>query len=225
MKIQLSPCLSSIVLFFFSTYAYAGSEDSNIKTLTVLVNNKTENMTVKVGAIRAGQERALLCSYCHGPDGNSIQPDIPNLAGQNAVYLLDQINKFSDKRRKNYVMNSLAKNLTQEDKVNLAVFFASQTVKPVPADQQLAAQGKQVYSNVCRNCHGAEGLGDVNFPRLAGQRSDYVKLTLMRFKENTNTYKKVKQEANQRRNSVMESIVKRLSDEQIEAVAAYVSTL
>ena len=225
MKTQLSPFAALIMLFFFTTYAYAGPDESNIKTLAVLVNDKTENMTVKVGAIRAGQERALLCSYCHGPDGNSIKPDIPNLAGQNAVYLLDQINKFADKRRKNYVMNSLAKDLTQEDRVNLAIFFASQSVKPVATDKRLAVEGKQVYSNVCRNCHGSEGLGDVNFPRLAGQRSEYVKLTLMRFKENTNSYKKVKQEANQRRHSVMESIVKNLSEKQIAAVAAYVSTL
>jgi cytochrome c553 len=225
MKTQLSPCLSLFVLFFFGTCAYAGSEDANIKTLMELVNNKTQNLTVKTGAIQAGQERALLCSYCHGPDGNSIQPDIPNLAGQNAVYLLDQINKFSDKRRINYVMNSLAKNLSQDDKVNLAIFFASQSVKPVSADKQLAAQGKQVYKKVCSNCHGSDGLGDVHFPRLAGQRSDYVKLTLMRFKENTNAFKKVKEEANQRRNSVMESIVKNMSEQEIETVAAYVSTL
>ena len=225
MQTQLSPCLSLIMLCFFGTYAYAGAEDSNINRLMELVNNKTENLTVKVEAIQAGQERALLCSYCHGPDGNSIQPDIPNLAGQNAVYLLDQINRFSDKRRINYVMNSLAKNLSQDDKINLAIFFASQSVKPVPADKQLATEGKQVYRKVCSNCHGSEGMGDVHFPRLAGQRSDYVKLTLMRFKENTNAFKKVKEEANQRRNSVMESIVKNLSEEEIEAVAAYVSTL
>lgn len=122
-------------------------------------------------------------------------------------------------------MNSLAKNLSQDDKVNLAIFFASQSVKPVPTDKQLAAQGELVYKSVCKNCHGSEGMGDVHVPRLAGQRSDYVKFTLMRFKENTNAFKKVKEEANQRRNSVMESIVKNMSEEEIETVAAYVSTL
>lgn len=225
MRTRLSPCLALIVLLFFGTNVYAGPEESNIKSLMALVNHKTDNPAVKKQTIQAGQDRALLCSYCHGPDGNSIQSDVPNLAGQNAVYLLDQINKFADKRRVNYVMNSLAKELSEDDKVNLAVYFASQTVKPVSADKQLAAQGELVYKSVCKNCHGSEGLGDVHFPRLAGQRSDYVKLTLMRFKENTHAYKKVKNEATQRRNSVMESIVENMSDEQIEMVAAYVSTL
>lgn len=223
--IQKLLCLFLLLVFAIGLHASVVAEETNINKLMLLINQKTKDSAVKQQAMRAGQERALLCSYCHGPDGNSINPDVPNLAGQNAVYLLDQISKFADGRRKNYVMNSLAKELTLEDKLNLAVFFATKSVKQVSVDEQMAAKGSQVYRDVCSNCHGTQGMGDVHFPRLAGQRPEYVKITLKRFKENTNAYKKVKEEATQRRNSVMESIVKNLSDDQIDAVAAYVAKL
>ena len=213
------------LIFAIGLPASALADETDTNKLIALVNHKTKDPATRHQAMRAGQERALLCSYCHGPDGNSITPDVPNLAGQNAVYLLGQINKFADGRRKNYVMNSLAKQLTQEDKLNIAIFFAAKSVKKLSVDEQLAATGSQVYRDVCSSCHGVQGLGDINFPRLAGQRPEYVKITLKRFKENTNVYKKVKQESTQRHSSVMESIAENLSDEQIDAVAAYLSNL
>lgn len=218
-------CIFILLIFTIGLPASALADETDTSKLMVLVNQKTKDPATRQQAMQAGQERALLCSYCHGPDGNSITSDVPNLAGQNAVYLLNQINMFADGRRKNYVMNSLAKQLTQEDKLNLAVFFAAKSVKKLSVDEQLAAKGSEVYRDVCSNCHGAQGLGNINFPRLAGQRPEYVKITLKRFKENTNAYKKVNQETTQRHSSVMESIVKNLSDEQIDAVAAYLAKL
>lgn len=201
----------------------AAAEKEETEQLITVINQRLGNETSTQLAKMAGQQRALLCSYCHGEDGNSKKPEIPNLAGQNPVYLLNQIEKFSDGRRKNYVMNSLAKKLTSEDRINLAIFYSSMTVKRVPADAQLVEKGKSIYSHTCSSCHGPRGAGKQDFARLAGQRSEYVKLTLQRFKENAlNPYENTKKI---RQSAIMESIAKTLADDQILSLAAYISQL
>ena len=94
-----------------------------------------------------------------GSDGNSIKPDVPNLAGQNAKYLVEQINKFATKDREDFVMSELAAGFSTEDKINVAIFYSSQTVKPGTADQELADNGQALYHSACSSCHGMKGLG------------------------------------------------------------------
>ncbi len=174
-------------------------------------------------ALQAGHDRALLCSYCHGEDGNSIRPDVPNLAGQNPVYLLGQINKFADGRRKNFVMNSLAKKFTLDDKVNLAIYFSKQQVHIKQVDEKLAAKGRLIYEGTCSSCHGQQGRGNMEYARLAGQQPAYVKMTLNRFRNNVQNPQQADKTA--RRSVVMESIVKNLTKEQIEALAGFIAQL
>lgn len=174
-------------------------------------------------AIEAGRERTLLCSQCHGETGNSVSPEIPNLAGQNPAYLLEQIEKFADGRRKNFVMRSLARSFTFEDKVNLAIYFADQEVAPVKADRTLAAKGEQIFQTVCKACHGENGRGDVGYARLAGQRVEYVEQTLKRFR--TNARERTDVSKMTRHNVRMEQIAKELTDEEIVALANYIALL
>ena len=72
-------------------------------------------------AYLAGQERILFCGYCHGEDGNSKRAHIPNLAGQNPIYLFHSFEKFASGERIDFVMSKLAKSLSLEDRVNIAV--------------------------------------------------------------------------------------------------------
>lgn len=69
--------------------------EDEVKGLMLIIDQRLEDPAAKQEAMRAGRNRALLCSYCHGDDGNSVKPEVPNLAGQNPVYLLDQIGKFA----------------------------------------------------------------------------------------------------------------------------------
>lgn len=174
-------------------------------------------------AIEAGRQRSVLCSYCHGKDGNSLKPEIPNLAGQNPTYLLQQIEKFADGRRKNFVMQTLAKDFTMADKVNLAVYFSSQKVKPVSVDRNLAAQGERIYDSVCKICHGLDGHGEQGYARLAGQKPDYVQITLKRFR--ANAQKKLRPDQVLRSDARMEQMTQSLSDNEIDSLAAYIATL
>jgi cytochrome c553 len=189
----------------------------------LVIKQRLGNPQATEQALHAGRDRALLCSYCHGEDGNSVKPEVPNLAGQNPVYLLSQIDKFADGRRKNFVMNSLAKKFTLDDKVNLAIYFSKQKVHNKKVDVELAAKGRLIYSGTCTSCHGARGRGNVEYARLAGQRPAYVKMTLNRFRKNARHPEQVDKTA--RHSVIMESVVKELSDEQIEALAAYIAQI
>ncbi len=213
--------ITIIMIFCFSSLSvYAKDKES--AHMFIDLKNKQSSMKLKQQAIKMGKQRALLCSQCHGKDGNSTKPDIPNLASQNPVYLLEQIKRFADGRRKNYVMNALSKNLSAEDKINLAIFYANMRVKKIKTDTQLAAKGQPLYVSKCSVCHGERGIGKADFARIAGQQVQYVETTLRRFRQNAN----MKSERNvKRRSSVMEGVTKTLSDGEIKALTAYIGQM
>lgn len=174
-------------------------------------------------AMEKGLERSVLCGNCHGVDGNSVRKDIPNLAGQNPAYLFEQIGKFADGERKNFVMQTLASDFTHEDKLNLAIYYSNQEVKETEFDPILAKQGEPIFQRVCQMCHGHNGKGEEGYARLAGQQHDYVVNTLKRFRSNANNA--TPQRKISRTNARMEQVTQSLSDEDIEALAAYIASL
>lgn len=216
----LSRFLVIVTVFFFSNLAVQ-AKDADIKDMMSTIEQKMSTTKSKQQAIRMGKERAVLCMQCHGEDGNSTKLDVPNLASQNPVYLLNQIEKFADGRRKNYVMNALSKNFSRDDKENLAVFYASMKAKASITNIQLANKGQAIYINQCGSCHGKQGAGKSDYARLAGQKTHYVEMTLRNFRDGLKSSSK---RAN-RKNSIMELIAKELSDDDVEALAAYVAQL
>lgn len=174
-------------------------------------------------AIEEGEERTLLCKRCHGSDGNSVQADVPNLAGQNAKYLLEQIDKFATRQRNDFVMSDLSANFSPEDKVNIAIFYSSMPVKPQAVDVNQVSKGKALYYRVCSSCHGIDGYGNHKLARLAGQKSVYIINVLKTFRDNANN--PAARKTSQRKSEVMESIVKNLVDDEIEQVSAYIATM
>ncbi|NOY72494.1 MAG: cytochrome c [Gammaproteobacteria bacterium] len=82
--------------------------------------------TVSLAAdVDAGKEKSMLCSACHGADGISLTPDIPNLASQKKAYLIKATKDFRNGSRKNPMMNSIAQGLSDDDIANLAAYFSS----------------------------------------------------------------------------------------------------
>jgi cytochrome c553 len=179
------------------------------------------NESARQEAIRAGQERSILCNNCHGVDGNSVRPDIPNLAEQNPTYLIQQISKFADGRRKNFVMQTLASSFTFQDKINLAVFYTSQKLKPLETSPALAARGEPIYKSVCFRCHGENGKGEEGYAHIAGQQIEFIKMTLKRFR--TNALSPDNFDPTMRTDPNMEQVTARLSDEDIEGLAHYIA--
>lgn len=201
----------------------AMAKDSDLTGMLSDIEHMQSTAGIKEQAIRKGKERAVLCSQCHGDDGNSVKPGVPNLAQQNPSYLLQQIEKFANGTRKNYVMNVLSKNFTREDKVNLALFYANMQVKQIKTDPKLARSGQSLYIQKCSACHGEKGVGKKDFARLAGQQVQYVTNTLKRFRDNA--AKNAGNGSSKRSNVIMESIARPLTDKNIDSLAAYIAHL
>jgi cytochrome c553 len=163
-----------------------------------------------------GQRRTILCNVCHGVDGIAVQPLTPNLAGQNAVYIVDQFQRFSDGRRNDVAMSDLGRGFTEDDKIKLALYYSSLPGRPSGGGTQAQIQrGKQVYEAACAQCHGADGRGAEGYARLAGQRADYVLKMLKEFRNTTG----------RRSNPWMKAVTLQLKGTDIDDVAYYIANL
>ena len=213
-----------LLLISLLTLACIGSPDCRAQTSNPLLKKlqmKRADSDQLRTALFTGEERALICGYCHGNDGNSVKPEVPNLAGQNADYLLVQIGHFASGERKDFVMNSLASKFSDDDQINLTLYYSAQKVQPSKVNKTQAIKGGAVYIKQCQGCHGEKGLGKPGFARLAGQKPLYLKNTLLRFRDNATGQVK----NDKRRSAVMEPIVRTLTDQDIEALAAYIAGL
>ena len=166
--------------------------------------------------LATGARVATFCANCHGANGNSVNPTIPNLAAQHPSFLLLQLRKFAEGTRRNEFMEGMIKALNADEKVGAALYYSSQKLLAKPAAHPaLAAKGKDIFSKNCFRCHGDNGLGDENYARIAGQQSDYLKLTLQRYKSGNGI----------RVDPLMAANTRLLSDGDLDAVVAYVSAL
>jgi cytochrome c553 len=174
----------------------------------------------------SGQTLALqVCSICHGLDGNPSSPAFPRLAGQQAIYLTNQLDNFRAHHRidpaGSEYMWGLSHHLTDAQIAQLATYYSAQTPhRPGgrSADPQLLAEGKRIFENgvpaqkviACMACHGPKAQGIQAFPRLAWQYSDYIKKQLEVF-----------QNTQGRPGTPMEFVVHPLTGANKSAVAAY----
>jgi cytochrome c553 len=215
----------SLALLLGAGAAQAQEMPAERAKLMALVEQATKDEAKHKMAIAAGEERISsgVCAQCHGHDGTATKPLTPNLAGQNAAYMLEQWEKFADGRRKNFVMQVLAKNFTMEEKVNIIVYYESLKPKPAAADPVAAQRGARIFQSVCKLCHGEDGRGEQGYARIAGQPVDYVTLTLKRFRDNA--HQAVAAEDVKRSNVRMEQVAQSLSDADIEGLANYIALL
>jgi len=182
-------------------------------------------------AAKAQSIAAQVCAACHAADGNSIGPANPKIAGQVPEYLHKQLADFKAQggkkaARENAVMSGMVANLSQADMKNLAAYYSGQKLKPAAAaDKELAALGQKLWRGgnaqtgvpACAGCHGPTGAGiPAQYPRVAGQYSEYLAAQLRAFKEGGR--------ANDP-NGMMRGVAARLSEREIKAVAEYAAGL
>ncbi|MFW2422530.1 MAG: c-type cytochrome [Porticoccaceae bacterium] len=150
------------------------------------------------------------CATCHGSEGVSINPQWPNIAGQNDKYLADQLRAYRSGQRVNALMSGQAKNLSDTQIDALAKHYSALTPAPA-AGGELNQAGAHVRGR-CISCHGIEGKPvNAEWPILAGQKAAYLREQLMAFKSGT------------RKGSLMNVVAAELSDTQIANVAEYFS--
>jgi cytochrome c553 len=151
----------------------------------------------------AGKVESATCGKCHGARGISHKPMVPNLAGQEPVYLVNAIKAYRNHDRHS---EEAMPEKTDEQIENLAAYYSIQ--KPgTSAEGQLS--GQEIAAK-CDRCHNpASGNRKLNVPVLRGQSHDYL-------------VKAMKEYRNQERdNSMMHKMSTRYSDEMIETIAAY----
>ena len=185
----------------------------------------------KDGDAARGTAKAAVCSACHGPNGNSTAPDWPRLAGQSAVYIVEQLRLFRSGVRDNPVMKPLASTLSDQDINDLAVYYEAQTPTGLEADPSFWKAGEALYLRgdrahdvpACVACHGPVGRGNLaaGYPALRAQQSVYVVKQLNDYKSG-GRYTGANAAGVSRNGAMMFTIAPRLTPEQMRDVASYV---
>jgi len=201
--------------------------------LTVLLGAGVRAEENKPGALsdKEFQAKAAYCQTCHALSAQGFRGSspMPRLAGQQPGYLKNQLQAFIEHRRLNPVMGNVAHVLSPAMVDALATHFKNLDPAPLGgAPTEIMPEGKKIFDEglpsaevpACATCHGADGKGQDEIPRLAGQLNDYV------IRKLTNWSNERGQDPAKPDNSmIMQPIAHALTDEQRAAVAAYVSSL
>jgi cytochrome c553 len=175
------------------------------------------------GDAKAGETKAAPCAACHGPAGNSFNPVWPKLAGQGAPYLVKQLTKFKSGERMNPVMAAQVANLSEQDMLDIAAYYAQQKTSTGAAVPELAETGGKLYRGgnpqtgvpACLGCHGpsGEGVAGSAYPRIGSQQPGYTEAQLRAYRDGS------------RKAPMMTVITEHLTDDEIKALSSYIAGL
>ncbi len=197
-----------------------------IVIVSAFLGSLAPQLLLAQGDAAAGQAKSALCATCHGADGNSQLAENPKLAGQNASYLIKQISDYKSGARANAIMTGMVAALSDEDIADIAAWYSSQQVTLQGADPESLELGETLYRAgikelsiaACSACHSPTGNGNTpaGFPSLSGQHPEYTLLQLKAFRSG---------ERQNDQAGMMRTVVERLTDQELEALASYVSGL
>ena len=184
------------------------------------------NLLLAEGDAAAGQAKSALCGSCHGVDGNSLMAMNPKLAGQSARYMVKQLQEFKSGARESAIMASMVLSLSDQDMEDIAAWYSSQQPTIQGANPESIELAERLYRGgnpeiavaACSACHSPTGKGNApaGFPLLSGQHAEYTLQQLKNFRSG----------ARQNDGSaMMRTVVERLTDKELEALASYVSGL
>ena len=182
---------------------------------------------VHTGDAAKGKKLHEDCAQCHGDAGNSDIPDVPDLGGQDRLYLYKQILDYKGGSRTSSIMNEAVKSLSEKDAADLAAFYATQKPFRAAAPQKASSAAAIRLATVgdgarlipaCDSCHfdrGERNPGYYGLPVLQDQKFQDIVVQLTGFR------------SGERANDVyrgMREVSKQLTDDEIAALAAYYSS-
>jgi cytochrome c553 len=164
------------------------------------------------------EQKAQMCSACHGENGVPQQKDHPVIWGQQLGYLFIELRDFKTGARKSDLMSPIAQGLDFSDLMPLAQYFSQKAwpnLAQPPATGEVLAQAQRINAAiVCTSCHQEGFKGDSVQPRLAGQSHDYMLKTMTDFKSGARA-----------NNPGMTDLIKAISDSDIAALATFIAGL
>lgn len=199
-------------------YALSKRDIDNLADYFASLKPQRTSLAVS-GNVKAGRKAVTTCIGCHGDKGNSINPDIPSLAGQNGRYLIVAMKHYRDGERKNSLMRKALHGFRNRTIQNIAAYYSRQTPAS-PASGESAEPG--VFDPIadggrlaatCDGCHGKHGNGGLQgIPRLSGQSPVYLFGAIKAYRDGG------------RGNENMKMFAASLSDVAIEKVSMFYAT-
>ena len=195
--------------------------------LRLLIILAASLVTIGAGNTDSVKDKVATCVACHGQDGNSMVGFWPSLAGQNANYLVRQLQHIKSGKRSIAVMAGLLDNFSTEDLSDIAAFYASKnnTIGQVEADK--VELGRKLYYSgslekgipACTACHSPKGKGNApaGYPLLSGQQADYVTKSLKNYRSGERN--------NDESSQMMMAIAYKLDDVEIDALSSFINGL
>jgi cytochrome c553 len=180
------------------------------------------------GNAKAGESKIAMCIGCHGIKGYQASfPEVyrvPMISGQGAKYITSALNAYKKGDRKHPTMRGIATSLTDQDIADISAYYAQHGVvegaAPVVAKAADDKVAELLKKGACVSCHGENFSKpiDPSYPKIAGQHKDYLFVALKSYKtENQATWG--------RANGVMGGIAKQFTNNELKALAGYVSSL
>jgi cytochrome c553 len=174
------------------------------------------------------QAKIAMCLGCHNiPGYQSSFPEVykvPKIAGQSAGYIESALAAYKNGDRKHPTMRGIADQLSDQDVKDIAAYYAKLADGPAIGDKPSREPSTEVAALLqkaaCASCHGTNFSKPVapNYPKVAGQHSDYLFVALKSYKAEGN--------ANfGRNNAIMGGIAKQFSNAELKAIAKYVGSL
>lgn len=188
------------------------------------------------GDAAAGKDKAAACAACHGPQGASPAPNFPNLAGLGEKYLLKQLRDIQSGQRVVVEMTGQLDGKSAADLADISAYYAAQPRSWAGArkDAKSLALGEKIYRAgnletgvaACTGCHSPVGNGNApaGYPALGGQHAAYIAKQLHAFRDGAHDPTWDGARANDE-NAVMRGVAAQLNDQEIDALANYISGL
>ncbi len=179
------------------------------------------------GDPKAGEQKSVVCGACHGPQGQSFNPEWPHLAGQHPSYFIKQLHDFKQSETRSApTMTPMTFQLSDQDIEDLAAYYSIQPQKNQKTTPHALTKGEILYRQgdiqkhitACIACHGPDGLGNdqARFPMIRHQHAIYTIQQLEAFK--------TKKRHNDL-NAIMQDICSHLDKEDMEAIANYLEKM
>ena len=212
-----------------------------LQTPATIAANIRANVSNGETIYNQGKGDAMACSGCHGEKALGMDVmEAPRLANVGQIYLIKQLDDYADGKRNDpgngAVMNDIAKSLSEQDRFDVSAYLDTLAYATEPSDlKALKAEGKKIGSVVdgksimtkgikpqvpaCQDCHGLSGRAQ-NVPAIHYQKYVYLVNQLKRYRDGTRSNDKQIY-----KDGIMRGIAKKLSDKDIEDIAAYLTTV